>query len=76
MTRPDQISFLFVFCLWVFFGGGHRFFFMSLFIFRCLALHCFAQAFSNCGAQASHCGGFSCFEAQAVWASVVAVPGL
>ena len=33
---------------------------------------------SSCGAQASHCGGFSCCTAQAVgtWASVVAAQGL
>ena len=33
---------------------------------------------SSCGAQASHCGGFSCCRAQALdaWASVVAACGL
>ena len=39
-----------------------------------LGLHCFAQAFSGCGEQSllsncdawpSHCGGFSCCQAQA-----------
>ena len=47
-----------------------------------LGLHCCAQAFSSCsewgatlrcGAQASHCSGFSCCGAWALdaWASVV-----
>ena len=29
-------------------------------------LRCCMQAFSSCSVQASHCGGFSCFRAQAV----------
>ena len=29
-------------------------------------LHCLMWAFSSCGAQASHCGGFSCFRARAL----------
>ena len=43
-----------------------------------LNLHCCAQAFSSCGARASHCGGFSCYGARAlgVWASVVVARGL
>ena len=49
--------------------------------------HCCARAFSgcgkwgllsSCGVQASCCGGFSCFGAQALgtWASVVVAHGL
>ena len=43
-----------------------------------LGLCCWAQAFSSCGALASHCGGFSDCEAQALGprASVAAAPGL
>ena len=35
--------------------------------------HCCMGFFSRCGAQVSHCGGFSCCTAQALgaWASVV-----
>ena len=36
------------------------FFFFS----AALGLHCRAWAFSGCGAQASHCSGFSCWGAQ------------
>ena len=41
-------------------------------------LCCCAQAFSSCGTQPSHCGGFSCCGAQALgtWASVVVECGL
>ena len=43
-----------------------------------LGLHCHTWAFSSCGEQASHCGGFSCRRAQAlgVQASAVAAHGL
>ena len=43
-----------------------------------LGLHCCEWAFSSCGEQASHCGGFSCCRARAlgVRASVVAACGL
>ena len=43
-----------------------------------LGLHCYAEAFSGCSAQASHCGGFSCRTAQALGtqASVAADRGL
>ena len=42
-----------------------------LYLFVCLflaalGLHCCMQAFSSCGAQVSHCSGFSCFGAQAL----------
>ena len=48
---------------------------MFLFV---LGLGCCAQAFSRCNAQASHCGGFSGWEAWTLglWASVVATHGL
>ena len=54
------------------------FLFIYLFIYLFLVvscLHCYVWAFSNCseqglfsskGAQASHCGGFSCCRAQAL----------
>ena len=43
-----------------------------------LGLHCYAWAFSSCGEQASHCGGFSGCRAQAlgVQASAAAARGL
>ena len=43
-----------------------------------LGLRCYAQAFSNCGERASHCGGFSCCGARALGtqASVVVAHGL
>ena len=43
-----------------------------------LDLRCCARVFSSCGAQASHCGGFSCCGAWALgaWASVVVACGL
>ena len=43
-----------------------------------LGLRCHTPALSSCGAQASHCSGFSCCGARALgaWASVTAVPGL
>ena len=44
-------------------------FFNVFFIYLLLAalgLHCCTQAFSSCGAQASHCSGFSCCGARAL----------
>ena len=36
-----------------------------------MSLHCYAQAFSSCRVQASHCGGFCCCGAWALkWAGV------
>ena len=55
------------------------FFFLSIYLFlAALGLHCCTRASSSCGAQASHCGGFSCCGARALgaWASVVATRGL
>ena len=37
-------------------------------IFGCLALHCCTCALSSCGAQASHCDGFSCCRGAQQWA--------
>ena len=57
-------------------------FFFFLKFLAALGLHCCVRAFSSCseycGAQASHCGGFSCCRAQApgAQASVVAAHGL
>ena len=62
------------------------FFFFNLFL-AALGLHCCTRAFSSrgergttlpCGAQASHCDGFSCCRAQALGtrASVVVAHGL
>lgn len=46
------------------------FFFFSVFLFilfwALLGLHCCTRAFSGCGKQTSHCGGFSCCRAQAL----------
>ena len=43
-----------------------------------LGLRCCAWAFSSCGAEAFHCGGFSSCGAPALgaWASVVVAHGL
>ena len=48
-------------------------FFKNVFVFGCTgslwgarALRCCARAFSSCGVLASHCGGFSYREAQAL----------
>ena len=42
-----------------------------------LDLSCCARAFSSCGAQASHCCGFSCCRAQALNSgSIVVAPSL
>ena len=45
----------------VFFFG---FFFFLPFLVA-LGFCCYAQAFSSCGAQTSHCGGFSCYRVHA-----------
>ena len=45
----------------------------SFLILAALGLHCCAQAFSSCSARASHCGGFSCCEAQALGAQASVV---
>ena len=55
------------------------FFLINLFLFlAALGLHGCTRAFSSCGEQASHCGGFSCCGARAVGAraSVVVAHGL
>ena len=49
------------------------FVFSFLYLFAALGLHYSAQAFSSCGPQASHCGGFSCCEARALRQVVVVV---
>ena len=57
------------------------FFFLNKFIYffflSALGLHCCTPAFSSCGKQASHCGGFSCCRARALGpqASVVVAHG-
>ena len=38
---------------------------ISIYFWLC-CLHCRIWAFSSCGAQAAHCGGFSCFRAWAL----------
>ena len=56
-----------------------RFFFLIYILFLAvLGLRCYAQAFSSCGVQASHCGSFSCCIARALGtrASVVVAHGL
>ena len=40
--------------------------FIYLFSLAALGLCCCVWAFSGCGSQASHCGGFSCCRAQAL----------
>ena len=75
-------------------GGARKFAFLLflinlfiLFIFGCVGSSLLRTGFLylqrvgatlHCSVQASHCGGFSCYRAQAlgVWASVVAACGL
>ena len=93
MTRPDQISFLVVFCLWGFFWGGGTGFCLCLYFFRMPGSSLFCTGFLSLWGTGFSLWWFllfwkaamlttipptrfSCFEAQAVWASVVVVPGL
>ena len=60
-------------CYISYFFNDFFFFFLAV-----LGLYCCEQTFCSCGVQASHCGGFSSFRAQALgtWASAVGAPGL
>ena len=53
-------------------------FILIIYFLAALDLFCCTQAFSSCGAWASHCGGFSCGRAQVLGtrASVLAACGL
>ena len=53
-------------------------FILIIYFLAALGLFCCIQAFSSCGAWASHCGGFSCGRAQVLGtrASVLAACGL
>ena len=55
-----------------------KFIYLIYLFLAVLGLRCCTRAFSSCGEQASHCGGFSCCGAQALGAqaSVVVAHGL
>ena len=76
---PSWIGSIFFFNFYIYF--------IYLFIFGCVGLHCCVRAFLQlrregatlrCGARASHCSGFSCYRARTLdaRASVVVVCGL
>ena len=56
----------------------YQFYLLILCIFGCAGSLLLYRLFSSCVAWASHCGGFSCFRAQALGRvdSVAVVPGL